>query len=146
FGSGSQHRARFRALLMDLDARRIEAEFTRRYVPLGRLLALRYVIESINDDVKRAVVFGAFSGVAFVADVQTWGRGRLGRNWHSPSGENLYASFLLRPALDPKIVPLVTLVVGLVVVDALEPLVPGAKVVLKWLNDVLLDSRKVTKI
>ena len=37
------------------------------------------------------------AGLVIAADAQTAGRGRLGRSWHSPPGENLYVSLLLRP-------------------------------------------------
>jgi len=72
--------------------------------------------------------------------------------------DNLYASFLLRPsrdskrsadplpAFDVRRAPLVTLASGLAVADAVAPLVAGAKVALKWPNDVLFDDRKAAGI
>jgi BirA family biotin operon repressor/biotin-[acetyl-CoA-carboxylase] ligase len=131
---------------VDFDPAQIAAELARREVALGHPLTFARVTESTNDDAKRAAQAGAPAGAAFVADEQTRGRGRLGRSWHSPPGENLYASFVLRPALDPKIVPLVTLAAGLAVADAVAPLVPRVKVALKWPNDVWLDGRKVAGI
>src|SRR5258705_9100925 len=106
---------------MDLDDTRIVTELVRRGIPVGRPLTLVSVTTSTNDDAKRAAHEGAPSGAAFVADAQTRGRGRLGRTWHSPPGENLYASFLLRPALDPRRAPLVTLASGLAGGAAVEP-------------------------
>src|SRR5262245_15346846 len=44
---------------------------------------------------------GRPEGLLVAADSQTAGRGRLGRAWHSPPGENLYVSLLLRPPLPP---------------------------------------------
>src|SRR5258707_7850262 len=131
---------------MDLDATQILAELARRGIPLGRPLTLVPVTTSTNDDAKRAAHEGAPSGAAFVADSQTRGRGRLGRTWHSPPGENLYASFVLRPSLDPRRAPLVTLASGLAVADAIEPLVAGGRVALKWPNDVLVDGRKIAGV
>jgi BirA family biotin operon repressor/biotin-[acetyl-CoA-carboxylase] ligase len=101
---------------------------------------------STNDDAKRAAREGAPEGAAFVADAQSGGRGRLGRSWFSPSGENLYTSFVLRPSFDAKRIPLVTLTAGLAVVDALLPRVGGRRVGLKWPNDVFIDGRKVSGI
>ena len=129
-----------------IDPSRILAELARRNLPIGRPLNFAEVTTSTNDDAKRAAREGAASGAAFLANAQTDGRGRLGRAWHSPPGENLYASFLLRPSLDPKRAPLVTLASGLAVADTLEPLVPRARVTLKWPNDVLIDGRKVAGI
>jgi BirA family biotin operon repressor/biotin-[acetyl-CoA-carboxylase] ligase len=115
---------------------------------------------STNDDAKRAAHAGAPEGAAFVADTQTSGRGRLGRVWHSPPGENLYASFVLRPGLSASSAQLVTFAAGLAVVDAVANLVTppahsrsaektevGApRVLLKWPNDVLVDGRKLAGI
>jgi BirA family biotin operon repressor/biotin-[acetyl-CoA-carboxylase] ligase len=83
-----------------------------------------------------------------VADAQTGGRGRLGRTWHSPAGQNLYLSLLLRPAMPPWMVPPLTLLVGAVAADVLAA--AGVAPRLKWPNDVLLPTpdglRKVAGI
>jgi BirA family biotin operon repressor/biotin-[acetyl-CoA-carboxylase] ligase len=81
---------------------------------------------------------GAPEGLLVVADRQTAGRGRLGRTWHSPPGENLYLSLLLRPAIAPPLVPPLTLLVGGVVAEVLAAV--GAAPRLKWPNDVLLPT------
>src|SRR5262249_23189793 len=80
-----------------------------------------------------------------VAESQTAGRGRLGRQWHSPPGCNLYCSIVLRPPLVPAAVPGLALVAGLAVADAVQ-VVAGARAALKWPNDVLLAGRKVAGI
>jgi BirA family biotin operon repressor/biotin-[acetyl-CoA-carboxylase] ligase len=130
----------------DLDARRIEAALERAGVTWGRPLVVARLTASTNDDAKRAAREGAPEGAAFVADAQSGGRGRLGRSWYSPSGENLYASFVIRPSFDPKRIPLVTLTSGLATVDAIASRVPGRRVGLKWPNDVYVDGRKVAGI
>jgi len=132
--------------LKDLDGARIEIELAQRGVALGRPLVVLDITTSTNDDAKRAAQEGAPDGAAFVADAQTRGRGRLGRSWHSPAGENLYASFVLRPSWGPKVAPLGTLAAGLAVADAIASRVPRARVGLKWPNDVLVDDRKVSGI
>src|SRR5660398_137550 len=50
---------------------------------------------------------------ALVADHQTAGRGRAGREWHTPRGAALTVSFVVRPRLDPERWGLVPLAVGL---------------------------------
>jgi BirA family transcriptional regulator, biotin operon repressor / biotin---[acetyl-CoA-carboxylase] ligase len=131
---------------VDLDTASIEREIASRGALLGRPLVVVESTTSTNDDAKQAAREGAPSGAAFIADAQTGGRGRLGRTWHSPPGENLYASFVLRPSLPPNAAPVVTLAAGLAVADAVAPLVPGRTVALKWPNDVLVDDRKVAGI
>jgi BirA family biotin operon repressor/biotin-[acetyl-CoA-carboxylase] ligase len=130
----------------DLDAARIESALARASIPWGRPLVVTPLTASTNDDAKRAARDGAPEGAAFVADAQSGGRGRLGRSWFSPSGENLYTSFVLRPSFDPKRIPLVTLTAGLAVVDAVAPRVAARRVGLKWPNDVYVDGRKVAGI
>lgn len=88
---------------------------------------------------------GAEEGTTVIAERQTAGRGRLGRQWHSPPGLNLYCSVVLRPALAPSAVPCVALIAGLAVVDAVRA-VAGLAGTLKWPNDVLLDGRKVAGV
>jgi BirA family biotin operon repressor/biotin-[acetyl-CoA-carboxylase] ligase len=134
------------ATATDLDAARIEDMLIGASIPWGRPLAVAPLTASTNDDAKLAARAGAPEGSAFVADAQSGGRGRLGRSWFSPSGENLYASFVLRPALDAKRIPLVTLTAGLAVADAVIARIGDERVGLKWPNDVFIDGRKVAGI
>jgi BirA family biotin operon repressor/biotin-[acetyl-CoA-carboxylase] ligase len=88
---------------------------------------------------------GAPEGTVVIAETQTGGRGRLGRQWHSPPGVNLYCSLVLRPSVPLAVMPCLALVAGLAVADAVSdvaPLRPG----LKWPNDVLVDGRKVAGV
>ena len=99
---------------------------------------------STNDEAARLASAGAAHGTVVTADEQHAGRGRQGRRWHSPSGENLYLSCILRPNLAPDRAPAITLAAGLGVADAVAR--AGAQPVLKWPNDVLVDGRKLAGI
>ncbi len=88
---------------------------------------------------------GAAEGTIVIAESQTAGRGRLGRQWHSPPGLNLYCSVLLRPALAPGTVPQLALVAGVAVAAAVAE-ATGMQPAIKWPNDVLLGGRKVAGI
>jgi biotin operon repressor BirA-like protein len=88
---------------------------------------------------------GAPEGTAVVAERQTAGHGRLGRQWHSPAGVNLYCSVILRPRLAPAAVPRLALVAGVAVAVAVEE-TAGRRPAIKWPNDVLLDGRKVAGV
>lgn len=101
----------------------------RRYEWVGRC-------ESTNDLATARAREGAPAGLIIAADSQTAGRGRLGRTWHSPPGENLYFSIVLRPRRGAAEIPVLTLLVGGGVAKALSA--RGARVRLKWPNDVLL--------
>ncbi len=130
----------------DLERASLEREIKARDLILGHPLVVVASSTSTNDDAKQAARDGAPSGSAFIADMQSSGRGRLGRTWHSPAGQNLYASFVLRTSMPAATAPIVTLAAGLAVADAIEPLVPDRTVTVKWPNDVHIDDRKVSGI
>ena len=75
------------------------------------------------------------------AEMQTAGRGRAGRSWHSAPGDSL--SFSLAWPCQAPLIRLsgLSLAVGVAVADTLRAL--GWPVQLKWPNDVLLDDRKL---
>ncbi|HYR96890.1 MAG TPA: biotin--[acetyl-CoA-carboxylase] ligase [Candidatus Binatus sp.] len=113
----------------------------------GRWCDVRWLDEvdstqRVARDLARA---GAAEGTAVIAERQTAGRGRLGRQWHSPPGLNLYCSIVLRPPLPPSTVPQIALVTGAAVAAAVAE-ETGHRPAIKWPNDVLLDGRKVAGI
>ena len=103
---------------------------------LGRSYEWLAACASTNDVCAERARAGAPAGLVIAADAQTAGRGRLGRSWHSPPGDNLYFSLLLRPARAPSEIPPLTLLAGAAVADALAGL--GLVPRLKWPNDVQL--------
>ncbi len=80
-------------------------------------------------------------GAVVIAEEQTAGRGRQGRQWLAARGSSLLFSVILRPRA-PEHLPQYMMVGGLAVYDALAPLL-GERVALKWPNDVLAAGRKV---
>ena len=105
------------------------------------------VTESTNDDAKRGAREGAPHASVWIAESQTKGRGRQGRTWVSPRGENLLFSVLLRIACPPMRVPPLALVAGLAVRDAVaRALGEDGRVKVKWPNDVLVDGKKVAGV
>lgn len=130
----------------DLSPSRIEGELVARGIGLGRPLTIVAETESTNDDAKRAARLGIATGAAFIADSQSRGRGRRGHVWHSPKGDNVYVSFVLRPDLLARDTPPLALAAGLAVVDSIAHLVPGDRLRIKWPNDVLLDGKKLAGV
>jgi BirA family biotin operon repressor/biotin-[acetyl-CoA-carboxylase] ligase len=106
---------------------------------LGRAYDWMQSCASTNDECAARARSGAPEGLVVVAEAQTGGRGRMGRTWHSPAGENLYASLLLRPPRPAAEIPPVTLLAGAAVAGALVAAF-GVRTRLKWPNDVLLDD------
>lgn len=89
---------------------------------------------------------GAPSGTVVMADLQTSGRGRLGRRWISPTG-NLYASIVLRPNCSLRESAGLSLLTSVALGEALVDLGPSdLALALKWPNDLLIDGAKVAGI
>jgi BirA family biotin operon repressor/biotin-[acetyl-CoA-carboxylase] ligase len=112
---------------------------------LGRPLHLLEDTLSTNDDAKRAAKNGAEHGATWVAESQSAGRGRQGRAWISPRGENLLFSVLLRVEAPAIRLPLVSLVAGLAVADAAERAGIENRVRIKWPNDVVVLAKEGAK-
>ena len=102
-------------------------------------------ITSTNDRALEWLAAGAPDGALVTADAQTAGRGRLGRPWSSPPGQDLYASVILRPGTPTAGFGALALAVGVGLREgllaALDQDLPG--LALKWPNDLLLDGRKL---
>ena len=88
---------------------------------------------------------GAAAGVVAVADHQTAGRGRLGREWVSPPGASLLVSVLWRPDLPPERLHLLTLSLALAAAETCQRLA-GFRPGLKWPNDLVLGDAKLAGI
>jgi BirA family biotin operon repressor/biotin-[acetyl-CoA-carboxylase] ligase len=87
----------------------------------------------------------AAHGAVRLAELQVQGRGRHGRSWQSPYGQNLALSLGVRLPMAPDELGGLSLCVGMAVADALRTVgVHGAA--LKWPNDVLVDGRKIAGI
>ncbi|MGQ9903742.1 MAG: biotin--[acetyl-CoA-carboxylase] ligase [Anaerolineae bacterium] len=109
------------------------------------------VVKSTMDEARELAARGAPEGTVVLADAQTAGRGRAGHTWHSPPGQSLYLSVVLRPRIPPPQAGWITMSAALAVIDTLEDLRDTViampfSATLKWFNDVLLNARKVCGI
>ncbi|WP_136715962.1 biotin--[acetyl-CoA-carboxylase] ligase [Halorientalis salina] len=77
------------------------------------------------------------SDVVVLADEQTGGRGRLDREWSSPSG-GIWLSVLFRPEVPPAQTPVFTLAAAVAVTRAARE--AGVDARIKWPNDVLVPD------
>src|SRR3984893_10695162 len=84
---------------------------------------------------------GEAEGAVVLAEEQTAGRGRAGRQWHSERAMGIYVTLLLRPPLAPVQAPLLTMMAGLSARSAVQA-VTGLTVDLKWPNDLLVCGKK----
>lgn len=100
------------------------------------------VIDSTNSEAERQISYGQTSPFAIASSCQTKGRGRLGREWHSASAENLYLSVLFEPNIPPQQLQHFTLWAGIYICRALQRFVPKSKLQIKWPNDLHCQGRK----
>ncbi|WP_332630152.1 biotin--[acetyl-CoA-carboxylase] ligase [Halalkalibacter flavus] len=88
---------------------------------------------------------GAPEGHVVIANEQTAGKGRLGRDWYSRKGTSVSMSIILRPDLPPQKTPQLTLLTAVAVVRAIKN-ITGIQCDIKWPNDILLKGRKLVGI
>jgi BirA family transcriptional regulator, biotin operon repressor / biotin---[acetyl-CoA-carboxylase] ligase len=112
---------------------------------IGRDIRVFEKTTSTNDVVEKLARDGVKEGVVVFAERQTHGRGRLGRQWMSPTRKGLWFSVLLRPRLHPLAATRLTVAAATSVRRAIQTLT-GLEVQIKWPNDILVRGRKVAGI
>jgi BirA family biotin operon repressor/biotin-[acetyl-CoA-carboxylase] ligase len=101
-------------------------------------------VTSTNDIASELIGRGAPEGTLVTAEAQTKGRGRQGRVWTTSRGKALAFSLVLKPKMEIRQIPGVTLAAAVAVAQTLEAY--GLKPKIKWPNDVLLKDKKVCGI
>jgi BirA family transcriptional regulator, biotin operon repressor / biotin---[acetyl-CoA-carboxylase] ligase len=100
---------------------------------------------STNDAAREWLNSGAADGATLVADFQTAGRGRLGREWHSARGLDLTLSVIFKAPIES--LRLVPLLGGLAVRATVEEFLPPVIVPqIKWPNDIMAVGFKLAGI
>jgi BirA family biotin operon repressor/biotin-[acetyl-CoA-carboxylase] ligase len=122
---------------------------------LGRLATsvVYFPITGSTNDVAAALVRNAgvadHEGAVVLADAQTAGRGRRGREWFSPPGSGLYVSLVLMPGRSrvdgARATALLTLAAGVALAEGVEK-ATGLRVDVKWPNDLYVSGRKFAGI
>lgn len=98
-------------------------------------------IDSTNTEAANQARQGADEGLCVIARQQTAGRGRYGRTWVSDKDAGLYLSIVLRPKIDLRYLPLLTLMTGVAAYDTVKEF--GIKPDIKWVNDLLVGDKKI---
>jgi len=101
-------------------------------------------VDSTNSLAMTLAARGAAHGTVITADQQTNGRGRMGREWISPSGSNLYLSIILRPGVSPADASQIPVLSVIASVRALERMVSDLPFGIKWPNDIYCRGRKIS--
>ncbi len=86
-------------------------------------------------------------GTVVITDNQTAGRGQKGSLWMTSPGQNLTFSVVLKPSfLMPKDQFLLSMAISLGVMDYLKSELGSKQVKVKWPNDVLVESKKISGV
>ena len=114
---------------------------------ISQNISLYPSLKSTNTTAKELAIAGANHGTVIIADYQSGGRGRYNRSFYSPSDNGIYISFILRPskhnlANNPT---LITSFAAVSVCQAIEA-TTGKAPVIKWVNDIFLDNKKICGI
>ncbi|MBI3451060.1 MAG: biotin--[acetyl-CoA-carboxylase] ligase [Acidobacteria bacterium] len=110
-----------------------------------RLMGSRFLyfltLTSTNEHARELAEDGWPEGTVVLSEEQTAGKGRAGRSWHSAPGLGLHVSVILKPALPPEKIPLMTLMAAVATARALRD--GGWDASIKWPNDIMLGGRKI---
>ncbi|MBU1726131.1 MAG: biotin--[acetyl-CoA-carboxylase] ligase [Candidatus Omnitrophica bacterium] len=104
-----------------------------------------YYFESIASTMEQAMELGlkgAPEGAIVLAELQTRGKGRLGRSWFSPKHKGIYLSLILRPKILPSQASVLTLLAAVSVCEAIKN-ATGLEIQIKWPNDILINNKKL---
>jgi len=124
-----------------LNLAELEMRLRTRFV--GRQLIYYSSIGSTMDLGRQEAARGTPEGTLVLAEEQTAGRGRFGRQWVSPVGKNLYLTLIMHPAAE-RLRPL-SIITPLAVSLAVEE-TTGLSPRIKWPNDVLVAARKLAGV
>lgn len=111
----------------------------------GKKYVYYEVIDSTNTAAMKLAMDDEPEGTLVLAESQTAGRGRLGRNWMSLAGKGLYFSFLLRPDTEPKNASQLTLLTAIALMEVLQELY-SVPVMIKWPNDIVVGGKKLAGV
>lgn len=121
----------------------LNGEFIKKHIK-GSDIILEPVIDSTNQYMLERIP-NLSSGDTCIAEYQSAGRGRRGRQWVSPFGCNLYLSMYWKLDQGPAAAIGLSLVVGIILAETLNKLSEG-KIKVKWPNDLYLNDKKLAGI
>ncbi|MCQ6277894.1 biotin--[acetyl-CoA-carboxylase] ligase [Bacillus sp. EB600] len=112
---------------------------------IGQNIQYEEAVESTQKVAQRLANENVPEGTVVIAEEQLSGKGRLGRQWHSPKYTGIWMSLILRPNIPLPKAPQLTLLTAVAVVQAIEDLT-GLAAEIKWPNDILINGKKLTGI
>ncbi|MEA1995831.1 MAG: biotin--[acetyl-CoA-carboxylase] ligase [Campylobacterota bacterium] len=109
---------------------------------IGKRIEYYRFTSSTMDEADNLIKAGCSQGTVVIADEQYRGRGRRGKEWFSPRGNNIYLSVILFPEyLSMECGILIMFMGSIAIVKALSDYGIDAKI--KWPNDCMVDGKKI---
>ncbi|MFQ5978456.1 MAG: biotin--[acetyl-CoA-carboxylase] ligase [Candidatus Hodarchaeales archaeon] len=115
-----------------------------KHLRVAKEIFYYHEVNSTNVVAQKLVQQDTGNGTAIISSIQTAGRGRLGRNWESPSG-GIWLSIVLYPPPQATNLSLITIVAAVAVARTVEKVL-GIEAEIKWPNDILVGGMKVCGI
>ena len=108
-------------------------------------ITIKDTVTSTNTLLRISTENGAPSKTVLIANEQTEGRGRHGKSFYSPADTGIYMSVLLRPDFKADKAFFITAGAAVSVVRAIKK-VCGIEAGIKWINDIMLNGKKICGI
>ena len=102
-------------------------------------------VDSTNNRLRELALAGAPNGQVVLANEQTRGKGRRGRAFASPQDNGIYLSILFHPDTLPTDIVEITAWTAVATNNAIEE-VCGVRAGIKWVNDLVIDRKKICGI
>ena len=109
---------------------------------IGKKIYYFDMVASTMDIATKLAAEGSLEGTLILAEAQSRGRGRLGRDWFSPKFKGIYLSLILRPRILPNQTPVLTLLAAVGICEAIKE-ITGLEAQIKWPNDILIQHKKI---
>lgn len=123
----------------------LDAKIIRNYLDnslFSKNILIYPSLPSTNNTGKELFKEGACDGTVILAEEQTAGRGRMDRQWLSPSHKNILVSILLKPDIKVENIFSLTLALAVAGIDAIQN-ISGLSPMIKWPNDIYLGYKKL---
>jgi BirA family biotin operon repressor/biotin-[acetyl-CoA-carboxylase] ligase len=111
----------------------------------GKKIHYFHQIDSTQTKALEIIEKGASEGEVVIAEMQTAGRGRMGRKWHSPPAKGIWMSIILTPSIPVHHISQLSLLVALAMCRAIRR-IGIEEVGIKWPNDLLVRGKKVSGV
>ncbi|MCF6766311.1 biotin--[acetyl-CoA-carboxylase] ligase [Thiotrichales bacterium 19S3-7] len=101
-------------------------------------------LDSTNDYLSALKTTATDLPIICIAEKQTKGKGRFGKPWYAPFGDNIYLSIAVAPEIDITQLSGLALAVGIGIIQAVETICQLPKQLkLKWPNDIFYENKKL---